>query len=311
MKLTLQQLPDDHDSEVYPTALKELLIERLEELSSGPAEQCRALGQDYSYRMRYIGNELKLWFVPTAFAAQGWKPLIESPVPKDKWVSNEAFALIYPPISDDLVRGTLDFLFGGRLQERYDDPEVQGGKIALVETNNQLVQKPPNCLGPMTTTNLKQVAYNQRVLKAEDEIAGINCDVADFLSEMNDAEQVIICVNAGASMKRHEEVIAGQFWQQGERQMTAVNRVIDGMANTRESAILSAAVDAVEWNHATEPEEGTRQQQRIIIGLNPHPDYLPLQLAGPRLRPAVRVTPLNPHLPLRKREESQEGGHPT
>jgi hypothetical protein len=33
----------------------------------------------------------------------------------------------------------------------------------------------------MRSTFLKQVAYNQRAIEAEDEIAGINCDVADFL----------------------------------------------------------------------------------------------------------------------------------
>jgi hypothetical protein len=31
----------------------------------------------------------------------------------------------------------------------------------------------------------RQIAYNQRILKAGQEIDGINCDVADFLSDMN------------------------------------------------------------------------------------------------------------------------------
>jgi hypothetical protein len=118
----------------------------------------------------------------------------------------------------------------------YDDPEVQGGKIAPIETNNQLVQKPPNSLDRLTSTYQKQVAYNQRILKAEDEIAGINSDVADFLAgmTMDRAEQVISCVNAGASMKHHEAAIGGQLWQQGYRKMTAVNGVIEGLSNTRE-----------------------------------------------------------------------------
>jgi hypothetical protein len=34
----------------------------------------------------------------------------------------------------------------------------------------------------MTSRFLKQVAYNERVLQAEDEIAVVNCDIADFLS---------------------------------------------------------------------------------------------------------------------------------
>jgi hypothetical protein len=46
---------------------------------------------------------------------------------------------------------------------------------------------------------LKQTAYNQRVFKAEEAIAGINGDVADFLSGMStdQAEPVIICMNSG------------------------------------------------------------------------------------------------------------------
>jgi hypothetical protein len=51
---------------------------------------------------------------------------------------------------------------------------------------------------------LKQVAYNQRIIAAENEISGINCDVADFVSGMtlDPAEEMIICVNASEEMKR-------------------------------------------------------------------------------------------------------------
>jgi hypothetical protein len=93
-------------------------------------------------------------------------------------------------------------LFGRRLQERYDDSEVQGGKIALIETNNQVVQKPPNSLDHMHSSFVKHVAYNQRVLRAEDAIAGINCDVADSLAGMSadPAEPVTIRVNSGESI---------------------------------------------------------------------------------------------------------------
>jgi hypothetical protein len=81
-------------------------------------------------------------------------------------------------------------LFDGVLQERYDDPEVQGGRIALITTKRPLVQRPPNCLDRMTARKQKQVASRERVLKAEDEIAGINCDIADFLSDMNAVEVI-------------------------------------------------------------------------------------------------------------------------
>jgi hypothetical protein len=161
-------------------------------------------------------------------------------------------------MDDTMARDSPQILFQGCLQERYDDPEVQGGKIALIATNNQYMQKPPNSLHRMTTTNLKQVAYNQRVLKAEEEIAGINCDIADFLTEMSldAAEPVIICVNAGASVKRHEAAIRGQYWRQGDREMTAPNHVMEGLSNTRESATLSATFEAVGWRHAPEPQDG-------------------------------------------------------
>jgi hypothetical protein len=52
--------------------------------------------------------------------------------------------------------------------------------------------------------------------------------------------------------------------------MTASNKVLDGMANTRESAVLSAAVEAVNWRHAGEPS-GPRKGQRVIIFPNELP----------------------------------------
>jgi hypothetical protein len=267
LNLTLDPLPDDEDPTTYPQALQVLWLRRLYELYRQIAVNCASIGQNCSHKMRYIGNSLKVWFAPTAFVQAGWKPLSESSIPKDKWITNEAFALTYPPMSDEHARGSADLLFGGRLQERYNDPEVQGGKIALIVTNNQLVQRPPNSLDRMTSTNQKQVAYNQRVLKAKDEIAGINSDVVDFLSEMSTdlAEPVIICVNSGASMKRNEAAIGGQFWQQGDRKMTAVNGVLEGMSNTRESAILTAVVEAVEWKRALELPDCHQPGQRVII----------------------------------------------
>jgi hypothetical protein len=142
--------------------------------------------------------------------------------------------------------------------ERDDDPQVQGGKIALIASKQELVQKPPNFLDRMQSTFLKQLAYNQRVLNAEKEIAGINCDVADCLSGMSldPSDQLIICVNGSEEMKRNDSSIGGQLWIQGDRQMTASNLVIEGMANTKEGAVLAAAVEAVTWKHTLEPDDG-------------------------------------------------------
>jgi hypothetical protein len=119
-------------------------------------------------------------------------------------------------------------------------------------TNSDLidrVQKPPNFLDRMNSRYLKQVAYNDRVIEAEREVAASNCEATVFLSEMtfDPAEQVIVCVNGSEEMTRGKAAVAGPLLTQGERRMRASNIVQQGMANTRESAILSAAVeDALE-----------------------------------------------------------------
>jgi hypothetical protein len=267
--LTLQPQPDDDDLSVYPLALQELWFERLSALSAQIAQQVRTVNVvEYRLEMRYVGNRLRVWFVPAHPSFNDWKPLIESPLTRDKWITNGAFALSFPPCPLDDEDGlSATIIFDGVLQERYDDPEVHGGKIALIAVNGRIVQKPPNCLDRMASRKQKQVAYNERVLQAEDEISGINCDIADFLSEMNVTESITIAVNAGGSMKKGEAILGGQYWQQEGRSMTAVNGVIEGMPNARQSAILSAAAEAIEWKHPIEPvtSEGKRQSSRIVF----------------------------------------------
>jgi hypothetical protein len=113
--------------------------------------------------MRYQANALNVWFTPTVhMLGRLDKPLAEAPVPKDKWVSNEAVVLRYPPMPDEYAESSPALLFGERKQERYDDPEVHGGKIALIATKNNEVQKPRNSLDRMHTSLPKQVAYNLR-----------------------------------------------------------------------------------------------------------------------------------------------------
>jgi hypothetical protein len=97
------------------------------------AWQCQVANIDFGYSVRYVGNTIRVWFAPLD-RMEHWKPLLESPTPKDKWVTNEAFALSYPPMSDQVAVTSAPLLFTGRFQERYDDPEVQGGKIALIAT---------------------------------------------------------------------------------------------------------------------------------------------------------------------------------
>jgi hypothetical protein len=111
---------------------------------------------------------------------------------------------------DEYVANSALLLFGRPSQVKYDDPEVQGGEIALiVDKTDNLVLQPPNSLDRMHASLPKQVAYNQRILKTGAEIDGINCDLADFLTYMNLNPEVphIVCVDAGESMKRHEQHI--------------------------------------------------------------------------------------------------------
>jgi hypothetical protein len=176
-----------------------------------------------------VFNNPRVWFVPTPSYEEGFKrSLAEEPYPKDKWFSTtDILAFTIPTTAEDQLREEPTIIFGRghTLQERYDDPEVQGGKIALISLKQNRVQKPPNFLDRMQSRDLKQVAYNERVIEAEKEIAAVNCDIPEFLSNMtlDPNDQVVICVNGSKEMKRGEEAIGGQLWMQGDRQMTAFN----------------------------------------------------------------------------------------
>jgi hypothetical protein len=59
--------------------------------------------------------------------------------------------------------------------------------------------------------------------------------------------------------------MAGQLWVQGDRMMTASNPPFDGMANTREAAVLTAAAEAIAWKNETIESPGQRKGQRVVI----------------------------------------------
>jgi hypothetical protein len=178
-------------------------------------------------------------------------------------------AFSVPPIPDSQIGNLPTRLFGpwSHVQERYDDPEVQGGRIALIAFEQKRVQKPPNFLDRMQSSFMKQVAYNQRIIEAENEISGINCDVADFVAGMtlDPIDEMVICVNGSEEMKRNETAMAGQLWMQGDRMMTASNPAYDGMANSKEAAILSAVAEAVVWKNDALELAGPRKGQRVVI----------------------------------------------
>jgi hypothetical protein len=217
MKITLQPIPDDSDPTSYAKALKELWLERLRGISEGLAQNIELLGNDWRYQVRYVFNGVRIWFIPVpTFDERTTRPFAEEPCQRDKWYSTtDIMAVAFPTLPDDQLRDVPRIIFGRghMLQERYDDPEVQGGKIALIAFKHIRVQKPPNYLDRMQYRYLKQVAYNDRVIEAEKEVASINCDVPDFLSEMKSDPEipVVICVNANEEMKREEEAMGGQL----------------------------------------------------------------------------------------------------
>jgi hypothetical protein len=207
-RMTLQPEPDDADGQVYVGILQRMWLAKLGELCPELAYKCLGYSQ-CGYKMKYFQNDLRMWFIPAGLREErSDRVLREAPTQKDKWYSEDTLVLTYPPLPDEkFVPDLAQFFFRETLQEpRYNDPEVQGGKIALVEVQQQSVQKPPISLDHKHSSFLKQVAYNQRVFKAEDAIASINTEIADFLLNFSTdpADQVVICVSAGEQMKRHE-----------------------------------------------------------------------------------------------------------
>jgi hypothetical protein len=174
----------------------------------------------FIFRMRYQGNTLRVWFTPEeVVAARIDKPLPELPLAKDRWVTHDAEVLTYPPMTDEPAVNSAQLLFNGATQgDRFPNPEVAGGHIAPTATYNNPVQVPPPTLDRMHASRQKQIAFNQRVLKAEDQIAGINAGHGDFLQDMcfTDEEPLFICVAVGHTM-RGTHPVGGQLWTQGSR----------------------------------------------------------------------------------------------
>jgi hypothetical protein len=264
MNLSLQLVPDAL-SEDYAGILRDRAVEKISEFSGATAQWLDGIGE-FRVETRYSFNTIRFWLCPkSAYGTRIKRPMAEDPSPRDKWyLANGVMAFTFPLV--DEVQDAPQRLFGqhAELQERYVDEEVQGGKIALIAFKQMRAQKPPNSLDRMQSTFSKQTAYNQRVLEAEQSIAGINCDVPHFLEDMTADEPVFVCINSSKEMKREEQAVAGQLWVQGDRQMTATNAVLDGMTNTRESVLLCAAAEAVTWNHASQPDEN-RKGQRVVI----------------------------------------------
>jgi hypothetical protein len=150
MDLSLQLVPKAQPED-YSTFLKDLCIQKTREISNGVAQWLEDLGDGFRIEARYLFNSVRVCFCPTgAFGDRIKRPMAEDPSPKDKWYSATGLMAYTYPLTEE-VHEEPRILFGrdSYLQERYDDGEVQGGKIALIAFKQMRAQKPPNGLDRM------------------------------------------------------------------------------------------------------------------------------------------------------------------
>jgi hypothetical protein len=149
LELIIQHMPDDGEDPLFHLrVIKEQWMERLKRESPYVAHALERIGEDFGAKMRYGFNRVRVWYVSNAALAAGFKrPLAEESIPKDKWYSpSDLMAFSVPPLPDDEIGNLPSHLFGpgAMKQDRYVDPEVQGGRIALIAIKQKRAQKPPN-----------------------------------------------------------------------------------------------------------------------------------------------------------------------
>jgi hypothetical protein len=233
----------DEPSEQYVDNLRDQWLSELTAMSPMTAQYFQDMGIEYSIRMRYQGNVLRIWFAPRAQTQIGLVPLAEEAIPKERWISPEAEVITYPPVPDDVAGNYANVLFSGLAQGTRDsNPEIPGGHTALIATNNNRVQTPPNSLERMHARLQKQVAFNQRVLKNEELIAGINVALAGFLQGMDIDMPLYACVNVGERV-RGAQPICGELFVHEDRQMSASCEPLEGLCTSREEGALSGIAD--------------------------------------------------------------------
>jgi hypothetical protein len=130
MKITLQPIEDEDGPTVYLREAFRLAKERLLQVT----QQLDVLGENFAYKMRYVFNSIRIWFIPQITFDEGeyTRSFAEEACPKDNWFSeSDVMAFTVPMLADDEIGDIPELIFGPDhwLQERYDDPEVQGGKL--------------------------------------------------------------------------------------------------------------------------------------------------------------------------------------
>jgi hypothetical protein len=132
--IVMQLTDEENEGLAYCEILHQHWLAVLGQVSPQVAIACSQLGIDFSYKMKYQNNVLKVWYNPNDFIRTGvTTPLAEKPVPKDTWTNGAITVLSCPPMSHDVAVDFGRILLGGDMQDRFDNQEVQGGRIALIE----------------------------------------------------------------------------------------------------------------------------------------------------------------------------------
>jgi hypothetical protein len=95
-RIDLQPLPEDEDPDTYLRGLVVLGIQSIAEFAPEVAECVTKIQGELDVRIKYIGNEPRIWFIQAARIGEGWKPLADASVVKDKWFCDEANASVTP-----------------------------------------------------------------------------------------------------------------------------------------------------------------------------------------------------------------------
>jgi hypothetical protein len=199
--MTIDPSPDENGWDSYLDQLKAKWMEKIGSISPWISQYFPEFEAQYSFRMRYRNNLLRVWFTKEDLQGPSGHPLAEAVIAKDKW--------FVPVVAQVLLAGVVQ-------EGPMPNPEIEGGQIVLIAQNNNIVQRPPQTLNTMHASLSKRIAFNRRILKVEDEISGINSDLAQFVQGLSPAQAIpiYICVNDGNSM-RGSQPIGGQYRRQG------------------------------------------------------------------------------------------------
>jgi hypothetical protein len=101
MRITLFPIPDDEDPTIYLREVYQLVKERLRPIT----QQLDVLGDNFNYRMKYVMNSIRIWFVTQVTFEEGYtRPFAEESCPKDKWFSESGLmAFMIPTIPDEEI----------------------------------------------------------------------------------------------------------------------------------------------------------------------------------------------------------------